>query len=338
MITVGLIGAGFMGTTHAAAYESLSNVSVKYIVDKVEERSNKLAARLSAISLTKLGPVLSDPEIDLIDITLPTPLHHEIAIKALNAGKHVITEKPIALSRLAAKEMIDAAVSNNKYLMIAHVVRFMPEYSKINGIIKEGLLGKPQLAHAYRLSNMPQWSSWFKDPAKTGGAVLDLQIHDIDFLNWIFGEPKSVYSRGKKDNNGGWNSVLTIIEYKNGSASLESSFLMPKDYPFTCGVRVHCERGDIEYYFRASGASLEQGLTDSFLLIHEDGKPNQKISVKQSNGYMNEIKYFIDCVEKNETPLIVSAEDAFLSLDTALSTRESLETGQKIIIRKQVVE
>ena len=332
MVNVGIIGAGFMGTTHARAYTTMSNVVVKYIVDQSKEAGQKLADEIGSKAITDKKVVLDDPEIDLIDITLPTPFHPEMAISALEAGKHVVIEKPIALSLADARKMIETATKCNRLLMVAHVLRFQPEYAAIYKVIKSGDLGKPLLGHAYRMSNLPQWSLWFQDPEKTGGAVIDLQIHDIDFLNWIFGKPISVYARGRKDEYGGWNTLCSMIEYETGAASIECSFTKPLDYPFTCGIRLECEEGEVEYHFRSGGASFEQGNDSSYLLIHKPNKPNQPLVCTHEDGFVNELKYFIQCVEQNEAPKYLSAEDAYQALNTAIKIRESLEQGDKVSV------
>lgn len=327
MIQIGLIGAGFMGTTHARAYKQIPNACIKWVVDRDLSRAEAIASDNKAVPADDMDEVLADPEIKVVDITLPTPFHAGFAIKALKAGKHVIVEKPIALTTQEALSMASAARDSDRWLMVGHVLRFIPEYSALIQHVVSGRCGRPLLAHAYRLSNIPQWAEWFKDPQKTGGAVIDLQIHDIDILNSLFGTPASVYSLGSKDVNGGWNSLYTLIKYPHGAASIECSFNKPRDYPFTCGLRVECERGEVEYYMRAGGASFEQGVPSSFLLVHEDGNPNQRIEVPEGEGFVNELEYFIRCIDQGKKPERLTAEDAMLALQTAKAAELSLESG-----------
>lgn len=329
MVVVGIVGAGFMGTTHAKAYAKLSNVRVKYIVDQIADRSQALASAVGSQGITDMAQLMTDPEVDLVDITLPTPFHPMFVIQALQAGKHVIVEKPLALTTEDGEKMITVARECGRMLMVAHVLRFQPEYAAIHRIVMSNRLGKPRLGHTYRLSNMPQWAAWFRDPQKTGGAVIDLQIHDVDFLNWLFGRPQNIYSRGIMDKNGGWNSLFSLIGYENGSASVECSFNMPMDYPFTCGLRLECEWGEIEYHFRAGGGSFESGEPVSYLKIHEEGKPDQNVVVQPGDGFEAELDYFTSCVEKQQPPDYVTVEDAFLALQTVKAAQKSLETGER---------
>jgi UDP-N-acetylglucosamine 3-dehydrogenase len=330
MIRICLLGAGFMGTTHARAYTQIPDTQVVAIIGKNPERAKQLANEIGSRVSQDFEQILSDPTVDVVDITLPTPLHPEFAVQALNAGKHVILEKPIALSLPEADVILEAASRSEKFLMVAHVIRFWPEYMALQEIIQSRRIGKPRLATAYRLSNMPQWADWFRDPHSFGGAVLDLQIHDLDFLNLIFGKPVKVSATGLQDETGGWNHVITLLEYPEGRASVEASCILPRDYPFTAGLRVLCEGGAVEYNFRAGGASFEQGQPNSSLLLHEPGHPNQPIRCPHGNGYYNELSYFTRCIMSNIPPDRITPAEARLAVETALLSRQALEQGEEI--------
>jgi predicted dehydrogenase len=152
-------------------------------------------------------------------------------------------------------------------------------------------------------------------------------------MNLIFGVPEQVAAIGLKDETGGWNHVITQLQYASGQASVEASCMMPLDYPFTCGLKVMCENGVIEYHFRAGGASFEQGRTDSTLLVHEPNCPNQPLPFLPGDGYTNELSYFLHCIESGTPPTRVTPEDARLAVQTALASRESLEQCKHIMIR-----
>jgi UDP-N-acetylglucosamine 3-dehydrogenase len=327
MVRVGVVGAGFMGKTHGAAYARIPGVEVAAIVDGDLGRAKQLSAEVGGVALSDLASLYTDPGIDVIDVCLPTPLHPQTATRSLQAGKHVIMEKPLALSLPEADSMLEAAHASGKFLMVAHVIRFWPEYIAIHKLVQSGKIGKPRLATAYRLSNMPQWADWFRDPAAFGGAVLDLHIHDLDFMNLLFGKPVRVTAIGMEDETGGWNHVISQVTYESGSASVEASCMLPQDYPFTAGLKLVCEKGVIEFHFRAGGASFEQGRPVSYLLLHEDGKPSQPIPFEAGDGYYNELAYFIDCIKSGTPPSIVTPEDARLAVQTALTCRKSLEQG-----------
>jgi len=164
------------------------------------------------------------------------------------------------------------------------------------------------------------------------GAVHDLQIHDLDFINLIFGVPKVVKAVGLKDETGGWNHVVTQLEYASGWASVEAGCMMPQDFPFTAGLRVIFERGVVEYHFRAGGASFEQGQPNSYLLVHEPGIPTSHCHSSRGMDIQQNCHTSFN-VFKPTHPYPRYPEDARLAVKTALASRESLECGKPVILR-----
>ncbi len=330
MIKVAVVGAGFAGSMHARAYAKNPGAEVVAIVDQNEAKAAALAAEIGVCAETDVETVLRDPSIALVDVALPTPLHPEYVSRAFVAGKHVVTEKPLALSLPEADAMLAAAQKSGKFLMVAHVLRFWPEYVAIRNVLQSGRLGQPRIAAAHRLSNLPQWATWFRDPAMTGGSVLDLHIHDLDMMNWLFGQPKRVKAIGAKGETGGWDHVISQVEYATLSVSVEASNLMPLDFPFTAGLRIVCDKGVIEYQFRAGGASFESGEPTHYCLIHEAKQPNQPVEFESYDAFEQEIAYFVSCVEQERPPEIVTAADARLAVQTALAARDLLDSGRTI--------
>jgi predicted dehydrogenase len=332
MIKVGVIGAGFAGAIHARAYAKVPGVDVAAVVDNNQQRAASLAAEVGGRGETDTEVLFRDPAITLVDVSVPTPSHPELAIRALQAGKHVVVEKPLALSLKEADSILAAAERSGRFLMVAHVLRFWPEYVALRDVLQSGRLGSPMMATAHRLSNRPQWATWFRDPEATGGAVLDLQIHDLDMMNWLFGPPRRVAAVGATGQDGGWDHVVTQIEYEEVRACVEASFMMPQDFPFTAGLRVTCEKGVIEYQFRAGGASFESGLPMHYLYVHEPGRPNQPVTFEAGDAFEREIGYFVECVRTGIAPAVVTPADARLAVRTALAARASLEIGQPVLL------
>ncbi len=330
MIQVAVIGAGFAGSTHARAYARIPETRVAFVVDQDQARADRLAREVGAVAAANADQALSDPSVDLVDVALPTPFHTEAVTAALGAGKHVVVEKPLALTLAEVDAMLAARAHSGKYLMVGHVLRFWPEYVAMRELLASGRLGRPLAASALRLSNMPQWSAWFRDPRASGGAVLDLQIHDLDMLNWLFGRPERIYAQGVQDASGGWNHVASQVRYPALSASVETSFMMPADYPFTVGFRVVCEQGVVEYRFRAGGAGFESGEPAHSLLLHEPGAPNQPLPCEPADAFEREIVYFVRCVRENVAPEVVTPQAARLAVQTCLAARDSLETGRPV--------
>jgi predicted dehydrogenase len=334
-MNVGVIGSGFMGGTHARAYTKLPDVRVVAVSSRSAAKAEKLAQEVGAKPTTDDTAILNDRSIEAVSITLPTHLHKAAALAALQAGKHVLLEKPFALNVADCDEMIEAQRKSGKLLMIAHVLRFWPEYATLVNLVKSGALGKPLSAVATRLSQMPAWSDWFGDPAQSGGAVIDLMIHDLDALNWVFGQPKSIYARGHQARPDLWNHILTLVDYGDAQGSIEGSEFLPEGYPFTMALKVLCERGTVEYTFRAGGVSVEMG-GGSTLTAYEPGRAFQpEAAGPGGDAYEAQIAYFVGCVRDGRMPEIGAPDQARLAVQMANAGRQSLESGNVVWLDSQ---
>ena len=193
MITVGLLGGGFMGAAHAANYAALGDrVRVKTVGSRRSDRAAAVAASVAAELTDDLESVLRDPEVDVVDVCLPTAMHRELAEAALAAGKHVLLEKPIALTLEDADAIVAASEASDRLLMVGLVLRFWPEYVELQRRIAAGELGRPLSVTAQRLSPPADWNDWMADAARSGGVAVDLLVHDFDQMNWLLGTPKRV--------------------------------------------------------------------------------------------------------------------------------------------------
>jgi predicted dehydrogenase len=323
---IGILGSGFMGGTHARAYARIPGVTVAAVSSRHLDKAEKLAKEVGARATTDDRSIIEDPAIEAISNTLPTHLHAETTIAALEAGKHVLLEKPLALTAAQCDGMIAAAKETGKVLMIAHVLRFWGDYVSLVELVHAGKLGKPISAVATRLSQLPAWADWFLNPGWSGGAVLDLCVHDFDATNWLFGAPKSVYARGRELKPGLWNDIHALIDYGGVNAFVDGSEFMPEGYPFTAAMKVLCEAGVVEFMFRAGGVSVEMG-GGSSLLVHEKGKA-YPLTAKPGDGYDNQAAYFVDCIRNGVKPALGTPEQARLAVATADAARQSLETGR----------
>ncbi|MCS7259881.1 MAG: Gfo/Idh/MocA family oxidoreductase [Anaerolineae bacterium] len=333
MIRVGVLGAGFMGSTHARAFAKLPDVQVVAVTSRTLAKAAALAQEVGARASLDHMAVATDPNIDVISNTLPTPFHQEYTIAALQTGKAVLLEKPMGLTLEECDAMIAAARAAGRPFMIAHVIRFWPEYVAMYELVASGALGKPLAAVARRLSTRPTWGDWFANAAWTGGAVLDLHIHDLDTLNWFFGRPRTVYARGQRGMSGGWDHVLTLVDYGAVTAHAEGSVMMPEGYPFTMSLAVLCERGSVEFDFRAGGTGVETGAAEGTRLrVYESGQPPRVLPASGGDAYAAEVAYFVECVRTNRLPERGTPEQARMAVQTALAARRSLETDQVVTL------
>src|SRR3954447_18945639 len=301
MPNIAVLGAGFMGSTHARAIKSLPGVELAGIYAHSGRRAEPLADELGTSWTDDLSRIINDDTIDAIDICLPTPEHRSATEAAIAAGKHVLLEKPIALEMADADALVDLAASTDRVFMIAHVLRFWPEYVELQKIATSGRYGRPISGFASRRQPFPAWSELFGQSNLTGGAVIDMMIHDYDALNWIFGKPIAVTARGiSNPRSQGWDQVQVLIAYDGASALVDGGMMMPESYPFSSRLEVLLETGALEYHFRAGGRSVEMGGGTNELSDYSNEGDPAKISAPAGDPYTNEIAYFLDCVESNK--------------------------------------
>ncbi len=215
--------------------------------------------------------------------------------------------------------------------MVAHVLRFWPEYVALQDCIVRGDIGRPLSGFAWRLSTSASPTRFARDPSIAGGAVLDLQIHDVDLFNWIFGKPVRVTATGIQTRNGAWDYAHTTVMFDSTSASAEASSLFPGSWPFTMGLRVLGAAGAIEYAFRAAGPSVEMGMQrEPGLTLYREGSDPLGIPVAARSAYETEVEYFVDHARRGEPVALGTPEDGYRALAVALAARRSLDEGRPI--------
>ena len=188
---IAIVGGGNMGRTHARAWSELGlGRDIRYICTPSPGADFPHAP--SARFVTDFDEVLADPEVDIVSVCTPTPSHRDLAVRALGAGKHVLLEKPIALSTDDAEAIAAAAAESSGILMVAHVVRFFDGYQRVRGEAESGRLGELRHVRATRMSPAPTWASWLADESRSGGMLVDFAIHDFDQLNLFLGHPVAV--------------------------------------------------------------------------------------------------------------------------------------------------
>jgi len=323
---VGILGAGFMGSVHGRAFAKVAGVEIAGIYGLSENRAKPLADELGTTWTTDFDQLISDQSIDAIDICLPGAQHRSTTEAAIAAGKHVMLEKPITLTVEDADALVALAEKTDRVFMIAHVLRFWPEYMEIANRVHSGDYGKVISALAYRRQPFPAWSALFSRSDLTGGAVLDQMIHDYDTLNWILGTPKSVVGRGitNTKSGGGWDQVQVMIDYGTASAMVDGGMMMPESYPFTSSLQVLCERGAFEYNFRAGGRSVEMGGgVNDLVYFPNEGDP-EKITIESEDAYYGECSYFTECIATGSPAIRANPDDARLALKVGLAARESV--------------
>jgi predicted dehydrogenase len=325
---VAILGAGFMGRSHAANYEALGDrVRVKVVAARGQEQAAKVAQTVGATTTSDLDAAIRDPDVDAVDICLPTPLHRTWAERALAAGKHVFLEKPIALTAADADAIVEAAEASRRVFMVGLVLRFWPEYVELQRRVAARELGRPLSVSTYRLSPPIDWNEWMADPQQSGGAAVDLLVHDFDQMNWLLGGPRRVFAHSPRTGH-----VTAVVEYDGASGFAEGSVAMPRSYPFSSDIRVLCEDGGAEYAFSAAPVEGEGniGASDSargLRLFPNEGEATT-VPVESADPWGPEIEYFVACVENGRQPTQGTGAQARDALLVSLAANRSLASGK----------
>ncbi|NLW51568.1 MAG: Gfo/Idh/MocA family oxidoreductase [Candidatus Brocadiaceae bacterium] len=336
MLRVGIIGWGGMGTRHFSRYGRLKNAEVTAIADTQAERlcpgggpvRTNLGANETGIDperhrlYTDPQELIDDPGVDLVDICLPTFLHAEYMQKALRAGKHVLCEKPMAMSYAECRSVLEVAEQAPGKLMVAQCVRFFPAYEYLYETVRSGRLGRLLHLDMWRASTPPTWSwqNWLQKSDRSGGMILDLHVHDADFVHHLLGRPRAVCSTGAVGPTGGYDIVDTQYIYEQKMAvRAAANAAMPPPFGFEAGYRVAFERGSLRYE-----ASDEHGVTET------TGEGVRHPELSPIDGYEKEIAYFVHCILNDEGPAMAEPESSAFSVRLVEAEKESIETGRSV--------
>jgi UDP-N-acetylglucosamine 3-dehydrogenase len=332
-VRIGLYGAGGIAEVHAEGIAQIPAAKLVAVYDIAPERAKKLADKYGAQVCQDVQSLLADATIDAIDICLPTYLHAEAMIAAAQAGKHVLCEKPVALNVADVDRVIQVVEKAGVQAMIAQVVRFMPYYQLIKDLYDKGTLGRPLTAQLQRLAPVSGWfQGWFCDPKLSGGAVLDLHIHDLDFIYSLFGRPKQVYALGLKSQLDAWDQVLTTLDYGDFKASAEASVMFPASWSWIASIRLLGDKGCAQYPAQVlrSGAQVTPAATDGDVMVCGADKVPTYPGYVRNNPYQAEIEYFVECLIRGEAVQIANLHQAREVLEIAMAAKQSLETGQTV--------
>jgi|GEM_PF-1479284 len=322
---VGIAGTGLMGETHAGCYTKLEDVELYAVAEQNPEKQNKFRELYPSIKIyNDFSEMVDDRNIDIIDICLPTPLHKTAAIMALSKNKNVLLEKPIALTIEEAEEIKQAADKSKGRFMIAHVLRFWPEYTAIRDTLRNEMKDEQvKSVYAARFNELPLWSenTWIMNEEKSGGIILDLMIHDIDFICWSFGRVKKVYAHSILNKSNYAVQVMAVLEMENGvKAYIDGGYLNPAGAGLITQLRVYTSNSLIEMY------------PDNIITIKAKDTKAKELPVAKGDGYLEEIKYFINCIRNNNDIATITTEDAIQSLKVCLALRTSFKEQRLVTV------
>lgn len=336
MLNVVICGAGFAGKIHAKAYKNLKEAELKGIFDLKEDNAKKLSKEFNLKIYEKLGDILNDDDVEIIDVCVPTFLHREFIEEALKSQKHVICEKPIALNLKDAEAIINIAEKSDTKFMVGHTHRFYKENVMVHETAVSGKLGKILSCSAYRLGVKPDWSvnNWIVDGKKSGGAATDFILHDIDLCNWIGGKPNIVMAQGIKTPNGAWDYMDISIDYETGiKGFVEGGWMFKGQWPFTQEHRIMGTKGTAQWVSKM-GKNIEgRNIADSTLGIFMKGEKATFPKWEKRDPFEIEIEYFVNCVKNNEPIEVVKPIDSYRALQVSLAAKESAENLKPVKIK-----
>ena len=296
MLKVGLVGVGGISHSHIDAWEKMEDAQLIAMCDIRPERMEKFEDKHR---YTDFDEMLANEEFDIIDICLPTYLHADFAVKAMEKGINVITEKPISLKEEDIDRVYKTAEKNNVKFMVAQVLRFWPEYELLKEIYDTKKYGKLLSGTMTRLGCYPKWSwdGWMMDEKRSGLVPFDLHIHDLDFMVYAFGMPKVAHQYRSKLPD----QDFISISYNFGDFQINSeASWYATSYPFTAEFRFQFEDAVVA---NENGKMLIHLRDDQKIDLSEDAEGETgDINLPKSNAYANEIRYFADCVINN-TPV-----------------------------------
>jgi predicted dehydrogenase len=266
---------------------------------------------------TDFHELMNDPKVDVIDICVPTPGHVDLALTALASGKHVLCEKPVALSSGDALKIANAADTAKGFFMPAMCVRFWPEWAWLKKAVAEQTYGPVRAATFRRVGSMP--AGWFKEGKLSGGALFDLHVHDTDFIYHLFGKPNAVYSRGYSKTSGEIDHLITHYLFDgNPLVVAEGGWCQADGWPFAMRYSVNFERASADY---------DSSRAEGPLVVYEAGK-KQVIETPKSDGFIGELTYFLECVKSGTKPTHVTGDDAVEGLKIIEAEKRSVASGK----------
>ena len=338
MPRVGIVGFGFMGRMHYARWKALEGADVVAICDanpNIVEDTKKAVGNIEGAAnqvdfdsldlYSDYNKMLTESKLDAVSITLPTFMHPNFSVKALEAGLHVLCEKPMALNVDDCRHMITAAAQSRKVLMIGHCIRFWPEYAKTKEIVDSGEYGKVIAATFQRLGAAPTWGddNWFSDEARSGGVALDLHIHDTDYVQYLFGMPKSVFSRQAKAAAGSAIHITTQYIYDDDKVvTAEGGWAMTPAFGFEMSFNIALEKATIVY---------DCTRTPAFRVCPAQGEAFTP-EVADGDGYSIEIAHFAALTAGRDVARVTTLAGSLDSVKIVLAEKESAEKDRTVLL------
>ncbi|WP_406247566.1 Gfo/Idh/MocA family protein [Microbacterium sp. M] len=321
VLRVGLIGAGGISRVHADAWRALGAEGIVTSLAGAEA----IAAEFGMAVAPDVPTLLS--QVDVVDIVTPSGTHPAFALAAIEAGVHVVCEKPLAPTAAEAQRIVDAAAAAGVRIFPAHVVRYFSEYARIKEQIDAGAIGEVATQRFFRMGSAPS-TPWFFQESAGGGVIRDLMIHDIDQALWFAGPAVSVYS---VQNPPTVDDVVprpvtaqVVLTHASGAIShLQATWVAP-GLPFRTSVEVSGSLGRLAYR-SAEDSSLR---VDALPTAATDYMPPMSPT---DSPYFREIADFVDALRQG-SPARVTGADGVAAVAVAEAAYESIASGRPVTL------
>jgi len=310
MIKIGIIGCGKIAQVrHIPEYAANPGAQLAAYYDLNPARAVELAKKYGGKAYGSVEELLADKHIDAVSV----------------CTSNVTREKPMALNTVDCDAMMAAAEDAGKVLQIGHCVRFWPQYAKTREIVASGQYGRVLAASFRRLGSPPTWSAdnWFLDEQRSGGVALDLHIHDTDYVQYLFGMPKAVCSRGSRARGGHLIHIATLYEYADDKVVVaEGGWGMAQQFGFEMSFNIVLE-----------GATIVYDLTrDPMFKVCPVGGQSVQPAVGGGDGYILQVEHFLKCVTGKDVPPVTTLEQSRNSVRIVEAEKQSLAKGNRIAI------
>ena len=337
---IGIVGFGFMGRMHYGHWKKQKGVKVVALCDSniaqfsegiqggnLEGADNSTDYGEAAL-YDDFDKMLAEANLDAISLTLPTPLHVPLTVKALKAGVSVLCEKPMSLDAKSCKPMLDAArkAPRGAKLMIAHCLRFWPCYTQLKQYIDCGKYGRVIAASFNRYSAMPGWGkgpNWFTDESKSGGVALDLHIHDTDMVHFLFGMPRSVTSSATFNKEGVMTFIKTSYDVGGPAVTSEGCWAMTQSFGFKATYMVTFEKAVVV---------MDTGCSDVMKVYPSRGESFVP-KLKKGDGYEYEIAWFAEKLRGGKVDEVITPSQSCDSVRIVDAEKRSAKTGRKVALK-----
>ncbi len=327
MLKVGIIGAGGgIAKNHFNAYDELAKKGMAEVVVCCDAHPENIEAKENVRIYSDYNELIEKEKgnLDIIDICLPTFLHKEVSIKALEAGFHVLCEKPMALNYEDAAAMVEASKRTGKKLMIAQVVRFMWDFELMREYIKNEELGKIRNVKVTEyIKGLPLGQDgWFRKRELSGGAIFDVHVHAVDSLIWFFGVPESVSTIANYNDGVKYDAISTNVVYKDGTfVNIQADW--------AAASAMHNPGRTLRLNFE-NGYIIRDG--SQVVKVDRDDNVVPLTVANAQNCYNKEIEYFVNCVINDEPLDVCPPEESAMAIKFVCNEIKSADNkGEKVM-------